>query len=341
MKRRSRLVSAVLASAALTVGAAESAASITYVATYGSDANPCSLAVPCRSFAGALAQTSDGGQIVVLDSGGYGPVQIDKSVSIIAPEGVYAGISVFTGVGVTITVPAEVRLVGLNIVGFGSLGESGVHVAAGGPVSIERSTISGFGGGGSAIIYDDFPGSLRIVRSTLHSNTAGAVNTTVDIVIDHSRFIEGGLSGMHAGITDSLFAFTGVDIHGFGGTGHGWVDRSIFSDASLVVIGSAPPQSTSVSVSRSSFVRSGINVGTGLGGGIALMVEASTFVDNAGSAIRLSSNDPSERITLSNNVVLRNGGGATSFGSPIESRGNNTIRNNGTDGGPFVLVPGM
>ena len=81
-------------------GAVAGASPVTYVATYGVDSATCSLAQPCRSFAGALPQTNDGGQIVVLDSGGYGPVQIDKSVSIVAPEGVYAGISVFTGVGV-------------------------------------------------------------------------------------------------------------------------------------------------------------------------------------------------------------------------------------------------
>ena len=71
------------------------------------------------------------------------------------------------------------------------------------------------------------------------------------------------------------------------------------------------------------------------------MVDSSTFVDNAGSGINFSDNDPSQRITLSNNVIVRNGGGATSFGLPIESRGNNTIRNNGTDGGPFVPLPGL
>ena len=143
-------------------GAATGASPVTYVATYGVDSATCSLVQPCRSFAGALPQTNDGGQIVVLDSGGYGPVQIDKSVSIIAPEGVYAGISVFTGVGVHITVPAHVRLVGLNIVGFSSVPScGGVWVEAGGPVSIERSTISGFGGGGVAICYDPYPGALQ------------------------------------------------------------------------------------------------------------------------------------------------------------------------------------
>ena len=340
MRRRLLAAAFFVAFIAFGVNVECAGAPTTYVATYGSDANACSLVLPCRSFNGALAQTNDGGQIVVLDSGGYGPVQIDKSVSIIAPEGVYAGISVFTGVGVHITVPAHVRLVGLNIVGFTSFPSCvGVVGEAAGSLSIEQSTISGFGGGGFAICYGS--GALSIVGSTLYSNGYSVVNTGADILIDHSRFIDTGpLESTQAGITDSLFAFGPVTVDGFRGTGHGWVDRSVFLDALLVVQGSANVP-TVMSVSRSSFVRSEIDVGTGIGGGIALTVEACTFVDDAGSAIRLSSNDPSERITLSNNVIVRNGGGATSFGPPIESRGNNTIRNNGTDGGPFVPLPGL
>ena len=48
---------------------------------------------------GDFTVTDSGGEIVVLSSGGYGPVLINKSVSIIAPEGIYAGISVFSGSG--------------------------------------------------------------------------------------------------------------------------------------------------------------------------------------------------------------------------------------------------
>ena len=65
--------------------------------------------MPCRDFATALAATNPNGEIIVLDSGGYGAVTIGQSVSIIAPPGVYAGISVFGGGdGVTIAAgPAD------------------------------------------------------------------------------------------------------------------------------------------------------------------------------------------------------------------------------------------
>jgi hypothetical protein len=44
-----------------------------------------------------MAHTDADGEIIVLDSAGYGRVTIDRSVSIIAPAEVYAGISVQTG----------------------------------------------------------------------------------------------------------------------------------------------------------------------------------------------------------------------------------------------------
>jgi hypothetical protein len=68
------------------------AAQRTFVASTGDDATAssnCSLVLPCRSFATALTQTLDGGEIIVVDSAGYAPVVIDRSVSIIAPAGVY------------------------------------------------------------------------------------------------------------------------------------------------------------------------------------------------------------------------------------------------------------
>ena len=71
----------------------------TFVAANGSDAHPCSLAQPCRSFAAAIANTDPNGEIIVFDSAGYGVVAITKSVTIAAPPGVYAGITVFSGDG--------------------------------------------------------------------------------------------------------------------------------------------------------------------------------------------------------------------------------------------------
>ena len=66
----------------------------TFVASTGNDLNSCILTAPCRGFAHAITQTNLGGEVIVLDSAGYGPVTITQSVSIIAPAGVYAGVSV-------------------------------------------------------------------------------------------------------------------------------------------------------------------------------------------------------------------------------------------------------
>ena len=54
------------------------------------------------AFGAAIVQTSNGGEIVVLDSAGYGPVVINKPVSIVAPPGVYAGVSVLGGTGIVV-----------------------------------------------------------------------------------------------------------------------------------------------------------------------------------------------------------------------------------------------
>src|SRR6266700_1968683 len=75
----------------------------------GNDANPCTRTSPCRNFQAAIAQTLPGGEVIALDSGGYGPVTITQAVALIAPAGVYAGISVFSGAGIAINAgPSDV-----------------------------------------------------------------------------------------------------------------------------------------------------------------------------------------------------------------------------------------
>src|SRR5687768_8832355 len=54
----------------------------TWVSGVGDDANPCSRTAPCKTFAGAISKTAAGGEISVLDPGGYGAVNITKSMTI-------------------------------------------------------------------------------------------------------------------------------------------------------------------------------------------------------------------------------------------------------------------
>jgi hypothetical protein len=127
---------------------AHGAAQRTFVSTTGVNNPSCSLGSPCRDFTSAIAATNPSGEVIVLDSGGYGAVTITQAVSIIAPPGVYAGISVFTGDGVTVAAAAadKVTLRGLSINGQG--GNRGIVIASGGEVNIEQCIVANMGGDG-------------------------------------------------------------------------------------------------------------------------------------------------------------------------------------------------
>ena len=147
MKRITLLLATVLA-ATLASTAAYALSNRTFVSGIGNDANPCSLSAPCRSFAGALAQTSPGGEIAVLDTAGYGAVTITQAVSIVNEEGVEAGITVTSGDGITINAGATdvVNLRGLTIVGAG--GNNGITFNSAGALNIQNCVVRGLGEAG-------------------------------------------------------------------------------------------------------------------------------------------------------------------------------------------------
>src|ERR1700686_824410 len=108
-----------------------------FVSGLGNDLNNCSLAAPCRTFQRAHDQTNAGGEIAVLDSAGYGAVTITKSISIVNPGGVEAGITVPSG-GIAITINASgaiVALRGLTLEGAAT-GSDGILVNSGGSLNV-------------------------------------------------------------------------------------------------------------------------------------------------------------------------------------------------------------
>src|SRR6266568_5778036 len=111
---------------AVTLGYSQ--ASRTWVSGVGDDVNPCSRTAPCKTFAGAISKTANGGEIDALDPGGFGAVTITKSITIdgtgtlasILSSGVQGVI--VNGAGVV------VRLRGLSITGAGTtLGTNGIN----------------------------------------------------------------------------------------------------------------------------------------------------------------------------------------------------------------------
>lgn len=153
--------------------AAQAAGQRSFVSGGGVDVATCTLAAPCRSFGYAIGQTLAGGEVIVLDSAGYGPVTISKAITIAAPPGIYAGVSVLSGDGITISAAASdaVVLRGLTItyldVNFGR----GVVANSARFVLVDHCVISRFFQG---IAYDATGVDTMAVADTeLRANTFG------------------------------------------------------------------------------------------------------------------------------------------------------------------------
>src|SRR5712672_1274988 len=74
------LVTGILGSF-LAVAPASAQATRTWVSGVGDDVNPCSRTAPCKTFAGAISKTASGGEIDVLDPGGFGTVTVTKPMT--------------------------------------------------------------------------------------------------------------------------------------------------------------------------------------------------------------------------------------------------------------------
>ena len=126
---------------------AHAQATRTWVSGVGDDANPCSRTAPCKTFAGAISKTAPGGEINVLDPGGFGAVTITKSITI-SSEGSEAGVLVSGTNGIVISAGAAdvVILRGLDIEGLGT-GLDGIKViGALAALHVEKCTVNAFRG---------------------------------------------------------------------------------------------------------------------------------------------------------------------------------------------------
>jgi len=142
-----KLISAVLTFAVLAVllvTPAHAQATRTWVSGVGDDANPCSRTAPCKTFAGAISKTAAGGEISVLDPGGFGVVTITKAITING-DGTLAGILSAGTNGIIINAGVNDRVVirNISINGIGT-GLNGIRYLAGKSVTVDNCTLSGF-----------------------------------------------------------------------------------------------------------------------------------------------------------------------------------------------------
>jgi hypothetical protein len=341
---RYAVASALLALAGMHAGAAPR----TFVASSGSDADNCSLATPCRSFGTAIAQTDAGGEILVLDSAGYGRVTITKSVAIIAPPGVHAGISVAAGsTGVLIfNATAVVVLRGLVITGQpGSA--SGIYLNQAARLHVEHCTISNMGADGVRLRA----GHAYIADSTIRNNGANGIHAreSIRVVVDRTRIEHNGDSGMLAGngtvatVTNSVLA---------GNVNSGMVIDS--DDANSMTAASVTDTSLSHNGSLGLWARA-----ENAGSVVQLALTRSTVSSNSLGGVQMRSDTGVVYAALTDNTIAHNvmqaggvwaqGAGLRAMidrntiwtnepngvvqlsGALIRSRENNTIRYNDND----------
>jgi hypothetical protein len=291
------------------------AAQRTFVASTGSDSATCALLAPCRSFTAALGMTDAGGEVVVLDSAGYGPTTISQSASIVAPPGVYAGISVFSGSGIVVDGPsAKVKLAGLVINGQG--GAHGVRFLQGSSLLLESVKISRLTGNGismegafdSLVVRDssidecasngvsiDAPGTASFSRVNLARNHNGlAVTGSATVSMDESEVTRSGVDG--------IVAFASL-----GHTVQLTVSRSIVSSGGA----------------------SGILANSVGGGGIAhVAIVDTTVTDNStGGAVANAAAGGATTLTIQRSLVTRSGAGIQVDGATVIAQGTAVTRN--------------
>jgi hypothetical protein len=128
---------------------AQAQATRTWVSGVGDDVNPCSRTAPCKTFAGAISKTADGGEIDALDPGGFGTVTITKSITI-EGQGTLGSILAAGTNGVNVNDSASgapnskvVRLRNLSINGAGT-GVIGINGSSFKKLYVENCVIAGF-----------------------------------------------------------------------------------------------------------------------------------------------------------------------------------------------------
>ena len=242
--------------------AADAAIFRTYVSAFGSDSNLCTASSPCASFQAALAQTTAGGEIFVLNSADYGPVTINKSVTITS-EGAVAGVLATTGAAITISAGASdvVNLRGLGLDGANS-GSIGIQFVSGKSLTVQKSFVRNFANSG--ITFSPSASATLFVSDTVVSNNgsngilvsggSSAVNAALSRVTASGNGV-GVLasgSGVTLSVTDSVAS---NNTYGIGATASAVMVRN--STASNNSIGISSQTGATVRVSQSTVTGNG------------------------------------------------------------------------------------
>jgi hypothetical protein len=273
----------------------------TWVSGVGDDVNPCSRTAPCKTFAGAISKTAEGGEISVLDPGGFGTLTINKAMTIDGGTG-----------GGWASVLNTAGLAGFNVnVTTGTHVNDAVVILRNITINGAVQAPSGNGGNGISFIK---AARLIVERCYIEDQsttgiTQASLATTGSLEVEDCFFDNVG-TGVNARTT-SGFATTQIDNCRFNGSTDGVnaTSNAFVTIRNCVFAGGAG----SVNGAVRAAVGATVNVST------SLFANNGIGVNIAGGVMRISNND-----FFQNTTAIANG--------TAESANNNKFRGNGSDG---------
>ena len=277
----------------------------TWVSGVGDDVNPCSRTAPCKTWAGAISKTAEGGEIDPLDPAGYGTLTITKAIVVDGGTGSGWGSTLSAGVPsgfiVNVTTGTHVNdavVIVRNVTFNGAIqsptvgATQAINYIKAAQLIVENCVFENVSTTGITQVSAATTTSLRVEDCYFDNVGTGILVTTSSgfavAQIDHCRFntVAGGVNTTNNAfvtVRDSMFAgITGANGAVRANTG------------------------CQVNVSNSTFA----NCGTG--------------ANVAGGTIRLTDND------FFNNT--------TGIAGTAESANNNRFRGNGTDGATSNVI---
>jgi hypothetical protein len=306
---------------------AHAQATRTWVSGVGNDGDPCSRTAPCKTFAGAISQTADNGEINCIDPGGFGQVAITKNITIDC-GGTFGSILATGGNGILVingTSSAVLHVIirnltingasGCAVISPGCLpaspGLNGIRFLVSGSLTLDNVVIQNFTAAGDGNGIDFAP------------------NNSSQLIISNSNFFNNGNGSTGAGIR----------IRPSAGSTTGVIDKSVVARGTFGVAVDTSGGSSGINLTvRQSAVANNnqtnvISVASGIGAGI--MVDH-TSVSNG--SVGLTASGAGAVVRVVNSSITGNG---TATSGNVLSYGNNAINGNGVDTVPTPVPGGL
>jgi hypothetical protein len=248
----------------------------TWVSGVGDDANPCSRTAPCKTYAGAISKTATGGEISVLDPGGYGALTITKAITVDGGSGAGWGSTLFAStngfvINITTNLATDkviLRNLSLNGGVLSSLGVDGIRFLDGAQLTVENVRIFNFSGDG--IEVNQSQASNLFLKNVKITHGGATPTTGVGIKVT--------AAGSCAGTMDD------VHVDAMGSHGLQFISNSVFAIKNLITSrnggSGVRSQAASINLSILDSVSSGNDFGLEATAGIVRIANCGMFYNN-------------------------------------------------------------